>query len=151
VSTRAVVTFGDPDQGDHHDYQHQNGYPEGIAQVLARALPLTWPQPRYEGEHFAAAFAAACVIDAVESLTLHGTDKSFFCTHGTRLFKDWKYAMDIEYHYRVEDRHGKFLITAWSVHCVDEANDVWDERRLYCGTLTGFLRRYGKGKTSITK
>jgi hypothetical protein len=62
MSTRAVYTFQDDGEGLHesyHVYKHHDGYPEGAAKWIEKALDHAWPLPRFEADDFAAAFVAA--------------------------------------------------------------------------------------------
>jgi hypothetical protein len=58
MSTRACYTFKDK-HNTIHVYKHNDGYPTGAAEHIARALPYAWPLPRFEAVDFAAAFVAA--------------------------------------------------------------------------------------------
>lgn len=58
MGTRAVFTFKDKDQS-FSVYTQYDGYPEGAAEFLTRALPFAWQLPRFEPDEFAAAFIAA--------------------------------------------------------------------------------------------
>ena len=58
MGTRAVFTFKDEDRS-FSVYTQYDGYPEGAAEFLTKALPFAWPLPRFEPDEFAAAFVAA--------------------------------------------------------------------------------------------
>lgn len=58
MGTRAVFTFKDEDQS-FSVYTQYDGYPEGAAEFLTKALPFAWALPRFEPDEFAAAFVAA--------------------------------------------------------------------------------------------
>lgn len=58
MSTRAVYTFKDSDN-TFHVYKHCDGYPEGAAIFIKKAVALAWPLPRFEASEFSAAFVAA--------------------------------------------------------------------------------------------
>lgn len=61
MGTRAVFTFFHQNVSNdaYSVYKHWDGYPDGAAEFLTKAIPFAWELPRYEPCDFAAAFVAA--------------------------------------------------------------------------------------------
>lgn len=126
MSTRAVYTFIESGNLEHHVYKHSDGYPTGAAGALVAALDLAWPLPRYEGDEFAAAFVAA-------NKTQGG---------GIRLLPSGKFEDvapgDVAYHYviapKVTSKGAQLLVTAYEVYN-DLGTNAWTRRKLFTAPL----------------
>ena len=58
MSTKAII-YVTNDEKTYAIYKHWDGYPQGVQEMVERALTLAWPLPRFEPDEFAAAFVAA--------------------------------------------------------------------------------------------
>ncbi len=137
MSTRAVITFADV-SGEYHVYQHNDGNPKGVADNLAQALPLTFRLPRFDPDHFAAAFIAGAAIAHIERHRWHGHSKETLGWHGMRLTHHYKDHADLEYRYVVWQENFEVYAAAYAVGCDEDCN--WAEKRLYQGKLKNFIR-----------
>lgn len=127
MGTRAVFTFKD-DFGSHAVYKHMDGYPEGAADCLTKAIPFSWGLDRYEACDFSAAFVAANKqgggdVYLTESVYSHG---------------------DLEYHYELTaaKTNGQLIIRVFHV----KYDQVVDEEIFY-GRLKEFVDIYGSSDT----
>ena len=133
MGTRAVFTFKD-DYGSHAVYKHMDGYPEGAADCLTKAIPFSWGLDRYEACDFSAAFVAA---NKQKGGDVYLTDS----VH--------TYA-DLEYHYELTSAktNGQLIIRAFHVEyepVKDYIQVVFKE--IFYGRLKEFVDIYGSSDT----
>lgn len=122
MGTRCVFTFTDSN-GDFNVYKHWDGYPEGAAVFLTRALDKAWPAGRFEADEFGAAFIAANKDGAGDVRLMGSCEPEDFPT-------------DIEYHYQLMQADNKQLIVrAWSVN-------FGDRRQVFYGRLKDFIAKH---------
>ena len=125
MGTRSVFTFKDDDE-TYSVYKHWDGYPEGAAEFLTKAIPFAWELPRFEASDFAAAFIAANKLSG-------GGDVSLTINHEAH--------GDLDYFYEVfaSDRNGQLIIRVYEVgHNLEE---------IFYGRLKDFVNKYGDNST----
>lgn len=134
-----MYTFADQD-GEFHVYKHHDGYPEGGASAIRRAVKAAWELPRFEADEFGCAFIASNK-DSPGGLRLMPSGKWQDVAPG-----------DLEYRYRVSVASGKgqfpsleagrtLRVECWSI---SERDGKWTEKPVFAGTLTEFLKKYHK-------
>lgn len=136
MSTRAVYGFVEnKDQGGktHWIYKHHDGYPEGAASHIVKALPFAWTLPRFEADEFAAAFVAG-------NKDSHKARDSFG-GGGIRTTDGPDSHGDIEYVYIVfqSEKNNQLCIKAYKA-------DMWSsisENHFFYGRLKDFIAEYG--------
>jgi hypothetical protein len=103
MGTRAVFTFFHQNVSNdaYSVYKHSDGYPEGAAEFLTKAIPFAWELPRYESCDFAAAFVAANKKKGGDVYMTTGSDAHF----------------DIDYYYEIfpSTKNDQLCIYAYSV------------------------------------
>ena len=121
MGTRAVFTFKD-DFGSHAVYKHMDGYPEGAADCLTKAIPFSWGLDRYEACDFSAAFVAANKQGGGDVYLTESVD-----SHG-----------DLGYHYELTSAYtnGQLIIRAFHV-----------EEEIFYGRLKDFVDIHGSSDT----
>lgn len=128
MGTRAVFMFFHMNASNdaYSVYKHWDGYPEGAAEFMTKAIPFAWELPRYEACDFAAAFVAANKKKGGDVFMTTGND-----AHG-----------DLDYYYEVmpSTRNGQLLIYAYSV-------DNNGESLIFEGRLKDFVDAHGSSDT----
>jgi hypothetical protein len=114
-------------------YKHYDGYPEGAASALVKALEVAWALPRYEADEFAAAFVAANKREA----------------GGVRLAPSaelpaiWEQYSDIAFAYEfMQARNGQMIVRAYAVGFDDETQQPVFHVIFY-GRFKEFLAMHG--------
>jgi hypothetical protein len=138
MGTRAVFTFKD-EYASFAVYKHWDGYPEGAAEFLTNAIPLSWGLDRFEADEFAAAFVAGNKKKGGDiRLTTYVAD------HG-----------DLDYHYELTAAvtNGQLIIRASEVE-YERINLGYDEvdyqiafKEIFYGRLKDFVDKYGSSDT----
>jgi hypothetical protein len=125
MGTRAVFTFKDQ-YGAYSVYKHWDGYPEGAAEFLTKAIPFAWELPRFEADDFAAAFVTANKIAGGGDIRLTTNHEA----HG-----------DLDYFYEVfaSDRNDQLIIRAYE--------DGQTAKEIFYGRLKDFVDKYGDNST----
>lgn len=119
MSTRAFYTFiGGPNEPKLHVYIHGDGYPTGALDFFKKALPYSWPLPRFEHDEFAAAFVAAAKV--VNGKPMPG---------GVRLFPssdDWSEHApgDIQFRYEISHDRTDLIVKAFTVDFKPDDKDA---------------------------
>ena len=124
MGTRAVFTFKD-DFGSHAVYKHMDGYPEGAADCLTKAIPFSWGLGRYEADDLSAAFVAANKQGGGDVYLSPSVD-----AHG-----------DLDYHYELTaaKTNGQLIIRVFH-------NEV-AFKEIFYGRLKDFVDTYGSSDT----
>lgn len=127
MGTRACYVFKET-KDDMHSftvYKHWDGYPEGAAEFLTKALLKAWDLPRYDSDEFAASFVAANKDGGGNvRLTHKAEDHS-----------------DIEYLYELfQASNGQLIVQAYSVNF---CSDVKEKTEFFYGRLKDFVGKYG--------
>jgi hypothetical protein len=128
MGTRAVFTFKD-EYASFAVYKHWDGYPEGAAEFLTNAIPLSWGLDRFEADEFAAAFVAANKKkggDVYMTTGRNGRD-----AHN-----------DLDYYYEIfpSTKNDQLCIYAYSV-------DNNGESIIFEGRVKDFVDKYGSSDT----
>src|SRR4051794_34741819 len=106
-----VYTFQD-ETGEYHVFKHSDGYPEGAAIAINKALPYAWPLPRFEANEFAAAFVCGNkVATARNAFGLQGGDVRLLPSGSINDVAPG----DIEYRYEIFFSGRKLRVSAFSI------------------------------------
>lgn len=123
MGTRAVYTFK-ADDGEFAVYKHWDGYPEGAAEFITKAIPLAWELPRFEAMDFSAAFIAA---NKTEGGNVYNTASAD--AHG-----------DLSFFYEISQaKNGQLIMKAFDAYNPSEP--------LFYGRLKDFVKKYGRIET----
>jgi hypothetical protein len=123
MSTRAVYTFKDSHES-HSVYKHHDGYPEGAAEWISRAIPLSWGGNRFEAADFGAAFVAA-------NKTGGGS---------VYLTKNHQAHGDLSYRYEISFKDGAIHVQAYQRSYADVG--VAKYKKIFSGSLERFTKTY---------
>jgi hypothetical protein len=127
MGTRAVFTFFNKIELESYSvYKHWDGYPEGAADFLTKAIPFAWELPRYEACDFSAAFIAANKKSGGDVYMTTGSD-----AHS-----------DLDYYYEIipSSKNDQLIIYAYSV-------DNNGMSVVFEGRLKEFVDTYGSSDT----
>ena len=129
MSTRATYEFKDC-FSSFTVYKHQDGYPEGGYQWIARAIKLAWALPRFEACDFGSAFVAANKHQAGDVYLTDGRDG-----HG-----------DTKHHYLVTCEGGVLFVERFEPDGFHDAR-LWTSEEK--GTLEEMLEKYAPSLTWV--
>lgn len=108
MGTRCVISFKGPEAPTFHVYQHWDGNPETVTEILKKTLKLSWELPRYENDEFAASFIATAKTGSGNIRLTTGPEH-----HG-----------DLEYRYEVsQSKDGKLSVEAFEAISMDFDKD----------------------------
>lgn len=145
MGTRAMYSFTTGNE-TYHVYKHWDGYPQGAAKFIEKALPYAWPLPRFEPDEFACAFIAGNKKAADPKKDPYGQGGDI------RLMEsgDWRSVAprDLEYRYEISAPDGVLHVRAWAI-CYMSADSqdstlppsglgAWREKLLYDGPQADF-------------